>query len=64
VLDVAFGEDASQVRHPVASENLARVRRLAHGVLKRDTSVAGGVQTKRLRAGWDEAYLERLLTAL
>jgi predicted transposase YbfD/YdcC len=64
VLDVAFGEDASQVRHPVASENLARVRRLAHGLLKRDTSVKGGVKTKRLRAGWDEVYLERLLTAL
>lgn len=60
-MDVVFGEDRSRVRRPEAAENLARVRRLAHSILRRDDRVKGGVQTKRMRAGWDPDYLEHLL---
>ena len=63
-LDVAFGEDDSQVRSGNAADNLGRVRRLALSVLKQDDRIDGGTETKRLRAGWDTEYLEHLLGQL
>jgi predicted transposase YbfD/YdcC len=63
-LDVAFGEDHSQVRTGSGAENLGRVRRLALSMLKQDESVDGGTETKRLRAAWDTEYLEHLLGQL
>jgi len=63
-LDVAFGEDDSQVRTGNGAENLGRVRRLALSVLKQDDGIDGGMETKRLRAGWDTEYLEHLLGQL
>ena len=63
-LDVAFGEDDSQVRSGNAADNLGRVRRLALSVLKQDDRIEGGTETKRLRAGWDTEYLEHLLGQL
>ncbi len=63
-LDVAFGEDESQVRSGNAADNLGRVRRLALSMLKQDDSIDGGTETKRLRAGWDSDYLEHLLRQL
>ncbi|WP_103016155.1 ISAs1 family transposase [Salinibacter ruber] len=63
-LDVAFGEDDSQVRTGSGAENLGRVRRLALSMLKQGGSVDGGTKTKRLRAAWDTEYLEHLLGQL
>jgi predicted transposase YbfD/YdcC len=63
-LDVAFGEDDSQVRTGSGPENLGRVCRLALSMLKQDESVDGGTETKRLRAAWDTEYLEHLLRQL
>ena len=62
-LDVFFGEDACRVRQGEAATNLATLRRLALSLLKRETSEKVGVQTKRQMAGWDCAYLEKLLAA-
>lgn len=61
-LDVSFREDECRVRTGHAAENLSRLRRLALNVLKRDASVKLGINAKRLKAGWDEHYLLRLLT--
>lgn len=61
-LDVSFREDECRVRAGHGAENLSRLRRLALNLLKRDTSVKIGVNGKRLKAGWDEHYLLRLLT--
>lgn len=44
-MDVAIGEDNSQVRTYNAAENLARMWRLALNVLKRDERIDGGVRT-------------------
>lgn len=61
VLDVAFREDACRVRTGAADQNLAVLRHLALNLLKHDTSVKIGIQAKRLKAGWDTAYLLHLL---
>ena len=62
VLDLAFREDESRVRRDHAPENLATLRHLALNLLRRERTAKGGIKAKRLRAGWDEHYLERLLT--
>jgi predicted transposase YbfD/YdcC len=59
-LDVAFREDDSRVREPVARENLAVLRHIALNRLKNDPTKLG-IQNKRLKAGWDERYLAKLL---
>jgi predicted transposase YbfD/YdcC len=59
-LDVTFREDANRVSGRRAGENLALLRRLALGLLKRDPtkmSLAG----KRLRAALSPEFLEKLL---
>ena len=57
-LDVSFGEDQRRIRKGHGAQNYSR---LALNLLKRDTSVRIGVHGKRLKAGWDEHYLLRLL---
>jgi predicted transposase YbfD/YdcC len=60
-LDVSFGEDRCRVRHLRAAENLAMVRRMALQLLKRQPSETVGLPIRRLRAGWDNAYLVQVL---
>ncbi len=62
VLDVAFHEDASRVRKGYSAENFSRLRRMALNLLKKDNTVKVGIKGKRLRAGWDEKYLLKVLT--
>ena len=64
VLDVAFSEDQSRIRSGYAAANLALVRRLAVSALQRERSLKRGVAIKRLRAGWDEDYLFKVLSQL
>ena len=63
VLDMAFNEDASRVRKDHAPENLALIRHVAVNLLRRDTSANVGIKAKRLKAGWDNAYLSHILSA-
>lgn len=63
VLDVAFNEDASRVRKDHAPENLALLRHVALNLLRQDTSAKSGIKAKRLKAGWDNDYLSRILAA-
>ena len=60
-LDVAFNEDQSRVRKQHGNQNLAVLRRIAHGLLRRDKSVKVGVKTKRLKAGRNHNYLLQVL---
>ena len=62
VLDIAFREDESRVRKGHGPENLATMRHMALNLLRRETSSKGGVKARRLRAGWDEAYLLKVLS--
>jgi predicted transposase YbfD/YdcC len=61
VMDVCFGEDQSRARAGYAAENLATLRRLALNLLKREKTKRRGIKGKQLNAGWDHAYLLRLL---
>ena len=61
VMDVCFREDQSRARAGYAAENLATLRRLALNLLKREKTKKRGIKGKQLNAGWDNAYLLRLL---
>ena len=64
VLDVAFREDESRIRTGHAAQNMAVVRRLALNLLKQEPTSSAGIKNRRLRAGWDEAYLRKVLSGL
>jgi hypothetical protein len=59
-LDIAFREDASRIRERRAANNFAVLHPIAAKVLRRDTTIKGGLQTKRLVAGRSEDYLANL----
>ena len=60
VLDVAFGEDDHRLREGHAPENLSVVRKMALAMLK-NAKDKMGIKNKRLQAGWDDDFLERVL---
>jgi predicted transposase YbfD/YdcC len=61
-LDISFREDHCRVRKDHGPENLAILRHMAINMLKRENSLKGGMQTKRLKAAWDHGYLLKVLT--
>lgn len=61
IMDVCFREDQSRARAGHAAENLATLRRLALNLLRREKTKKRGIKGKQLNAGWDNAYLLRLL---
>jgi predicted transposase YbfD/YdcC len=62
-LDVSFREDQSRTRVGHAAANLALVRRVALSLLKR-AGTAGSIQTRRMRAAWDDDYLLQVLQGI
>ncbi len=64
VLDLAFREDESRVRLGHASENLSVLRHISLNLLRQEQSSRVGIQTKRLKAGWDSSYLQRVLAGV
>lgn len=60
-LDVTFQEDQCRIRKGHADQNFSILRRTALSLLKNESSQKVGVKNKRLIAGWDEDYLEKVL---
>jgi predicted transposase YbfD/YdcC len=60
VLDVAFREDDHRLREGHAPANLSSVRKMALALLKKAEAKCG-IKNKRLRAAWDNSFLEHIL---
>lgn len=63
VLDIGFREDESRIRSGNAPENMAVLRHIALNLLKQEKSAKIGTKAKRLKCGWDERYLLKVLSS-
>lgn len=61
VLDVAFDEDNNRSRTGHSAHNLAIVHHIALNLIKQEKTAKMGVKNKRLKAGWSDAYLAKVL---
>ena len=61
-LDVTFNEDQCRVRKDHGAENFAVVRHIALNLIRLEES-KGSLRGKRKRAGWNNCYLTRVLSA-
>jgi predicted transposase YbfD/YdcC len=61
VLDIAFDEDSNRTRKGHSAANLAVIRHIALNLIKAEKTSKLGVKIKRLKAGWDNDYLLRLI---
>jgi predicted transposase YbfD/YdcC len=61
ILDVAFREDQARSTLGYSGENMAVIRHLAVNLLSQEKSARGGIRAKRLKAGWDDHYLLKVL---
>jgi predicted transposase YbfD/YdcC len=60
-LDVTFREDELRIHKDHAPANMSILMRTALSLLKNEKSNRRGIATKRLIAGWNEKYLEKVL---
>lgn len=61
-LDITFREDESRIRKGYGPENIAVMRHIALNMLRNETSSEKkSIRLRRLRAGWDNAYLKKVL---
>uniref|UniRef100_UPI003D271C42 ISAs1 family transposase n=1 Tax=Nitrosomonas communis TaxID=44574 RepID=UPI003D271C42 len=61
VLDIAFDEDSNRTRKGHSAANLAVIRHIALNLIKAEKTSRVGIKTKRLKAGWDNEYLLRVI---
>jgi predicted transposase YbfD/YdcC len=62
VLDVVFDEDACRIRKDHGPQNFAVLRHMALNLLPQEKTNKRGIKAKQKRAGWDNAFLTKLLT--
>lgn len=60
-LDVAFGEDHDRKRMKNAAQNFSLINKIVLNLVKNETSCKLGIKSKRKIAGWNEAYLLKIL---
>lgn len=60
-LDVTFNEDKCKVRSGNGPENFSLLKKIALNVIRADKTEEGGVEAKRLMAGWKPSYRLHLL---
>ncbi len=64
VLDMSFQEDKCRSCQGHSAENLAVIRHLGVNLLSQEKTAKVGIENKRLKAGWDNRYLETVLSCL
>lgn len=62
-LDMIFREDESRVRKDHGPDNMAMLRHLTLNLLRQDKTSKTSIRGKRLKAGWDENYLFKILSS-
>jgi predicted transposase YbfD/YdcC len=60
-LDLAFDEDHHQLRRGHGPANFSMLRHIAVNLLKQEETAKCGIKNKRLKAGWDNEYLLKVL---
>jgi predicted transposase YbfD/YdcC len=63
ILDLAFREDESRVRKGNGPQNFAVLRHIALNLLRHENTAKISIRAKRKKAGWDNDYLLKVLTA-
>ena len=61
VLDVGFREDDCRIIKDNAPQNFAILRHISLNLLNQEKTSKTGSRNKRLRAGWDDDYLTKIL---
>jgi len=61
VLDMAFDEDSNRTRQGDSASNLAVIRHIALNLIKKEKTSKVGIKTKRLKAGWSNDYLLKVI---
>lgn len=61
VLDAAFDEDSNRTRKGHSDANLSVIRHIALNLIKTEKTSKVGIKIKRLKAGWDNDYLLRVI---
>lgn len=61
VLDVTFDEDHNRAHIDHSAHNFAILRHIALNLLKAEKTAKVGVKAKRLKCGWSEAYMLKVL---
>ena len=61
-LDVSFNEDKNRCRSGYAAQSISLINKVALNLLKNEKTVKAGVKTKRLKAGWSDRYMMKVLT--
>jgi len=64
VLDVGFREDESRKRKGDSAFNFTILRHIAMNLLRKEKTMRRGMRTKRMKAGWSDAYLAKVLAAV
>jgi len=62
VLDVSYGEDQARTRIGNSAENFSILRRISLNLIRQDKVTKAGVKNRRLKAGIDDAYREKLIS--
>lgn len=63
-LDLAFGEDASRKRKGNSTQNFSILNKIALNLLKNEKTSKIGVKSRRMKAGWDNHYLIKVLNLM
>jgi hypothetical protein len=61
VLDVGFREDDCRIKKDNAPQKFAMIRHISLNLLNQEKTSKTGARNKRLRAGWDDDYLTKIL---